>query len=142
MRRSSRVPSGIGASALACSASVRTAAGNRGAIGRASAAATTAGALSGAVLALYLREWLMLLIFAFMLAYMAWAAFSTRNLDDKRIAEGSFASARQDRLSHFLDLRGDYHDQGIRQVPDAELALVHGTGGVLSSAGTAILGRV
>jgi acetyl-CoA acetyltransferase len=39
-------------------------------------------------------------------------------------------------------LRGDYRDQGIRQVPDAELALVHGTGGVLSSAGTAILGRV
>ncbi|MGN6759650.1 MAG: thiolase C-terminal domain-containing protein, partial [Thermomicrobiales bacterium] len=39
-------------------------------------------------------------------------------------------------------LRGDYRDQGIRQVPNAELALVHGTGGVLSSAGTAILGRV
>ncbi|MGN6700243.1 MAG: acetyl-CoA acetyltransferase [Thermomicrobiales bacterium] len=39
-------------------------------------------------------------------------------------------------------LRGDYSDQGIRQVPNAELALVHGTGGVLSSAGTAILGRV
>ncbi|HEX5506666.1 MAG TPA: acetyl-CoA acetyltransferase [Thermomicrobiales bacterium] len=38
-------------------------------------------------------------------------------------------------------LRGDYADQGIRQVPDAKLAVVHGTGGVLSSAGTAILGR-
>ena len=72
--------------------------------------ATTFGALSGAVLALYLREWIMLLIFALMLAYMAWAAFSTRNLDDKRIAEGSFATARQDRISRFLNLRGDYHD--------------------------------
>lgn len=39
-------------------------------------------------------------------------------------------------------LRHDYADQGIRQVKDAELAIVHGTGGVLSSAGTAILGRV
>lgn len=38
-------------------------------------------------------------------------------------------------------LRHDYADQGIRQVPDAELAVVHGTGGVLSSAGTAILAR-
>jgi acetyl-CoA acetyltransferase len=38
-------------------------------------------------------------------------------------------------------VRGDYADQGMRQVPDCELAIVHGTGGVLSSAGTAILGR-
>jgi len=38
-------------------------------------------------------------------------------------------------------LRHDYSDQGIRQVPNCELAVVHGTGGVLSSAGTAILGR-
>jgi acetyl-CoA acetyltransferase len=38
-------------------------------------------------------------------------------------------------------VRGDYKDQGIRQVPDCELALVHGTGGVLSSAGTAVLAR-
>ena len=38
-------------------------------------------------------------------------------------------------------LRHDYQDQGIRQVPNCELAVVHGTGGVLSSAGTAILGR-
>lgn len=38
-------------------------------------------------------------------------------------------------------LRHDYADQGVRQVPEAELAIVHGTGGVLSSAGTAILAR-
>lgn len=38
-------------------------------------------------------------------------------------------------------LRHDYADQGERQVRDATLAIVHGTGGVLSSAGTAILGR-
>ena len=72
--------------------------------------ATTVGALSGAVLALYLKAWVMLLIFAALLAYMAWAAYSTRNLDDQRIARGDFARARQDRLSAFLKLRGSYHD--------------------------------
>jgi acetyl-CoA acetyltransferase len=39
-------------------------------------------------------------------------------------------------------LRQDYAGQGLRQVERAHLALVHGTGGVLSTAGTAILGRV
>ena len=38
-------------------------------------------------------------------------------------------------------LRGDYKDQGPRQVPNARLAVAHGTGGVLSSGGTVILGR-
>ena len=38
-------------------------------------------------------------------------------------------------------LRHDYADQGTRQVSGAEVALVHGTGGVLSATGTLILGR-
>ena len=38
-------------------------------------------------------------------------------------------------------LRHDYADQGRRQVADAEVALAHGTGGVLSATGTLILGR-
>jgi acetyl-CoA acetyltransferase len=38
-------------------------------------------------------------------------------------------------------LRHDYADQGPRQVPDARIGLVHGTGGVLSATGTVILGR-
>jgi len=38
-------------------------------------------------------------------------------------------------------LRHDYADQDQRQVQDAKLGIVHGTGGVLSSAGTAILAR-
>jgi uncharacterized membrane protein YfcA len=73
--------------------------------------ATTLGALSGSVLALYLREWLMLLIFSAMLAYMAYAAYSTRSVDDQRIMSGDFARGRQDRLSAFLELRGSYHDE-------------------------------
>jgi acetyl-CoA acetyltransferase len=39
-------------------------------------------------------------------------------------------------------LRRDYEGQELRQVEDARLALVHGTGGVLSTAGTAILGKL
>jgi len=73
--------------------------------------ATTIGALSGAVLALYLQEWTMLLIFAAMLAYMAWAAFTTRNLDDQRIASGDFTRVPTDRMSAYLELQGEYHDQ-------------------------------
>lgn len=38
-------------------------------------------------------------------------------------------------------LRHDYADQGIRQVPNAQIALAHGSGGVLSTAGTVLLGR-
>ncbi len=77
--------------------------------------ATTLGALSGSVLALYLRDWIMLLIFAALLLYMSWASFTTRNLDDERIAAGTFANAKQDRLSHWLDLRGSYHDQAAKK---------------------------
>ncbi len=77
--------------------------------------ATTIGALSGSVLALYLKEWVMLFIFAALLAYMAYAAFATRNLDDQRIASGEFSRARPDRLSAYLKLRGDYYDEAARR---------------------------
>jgi hypothetical protein len=71
---------------------------------------TTAGALVGAVLALYLREWIMSLLFAVMLGYLAGISFSTRNLDEQRISGNSFANARPDRISSFLNLRGSYYD--------------------------------
>ena len=80
--------------------------------------ATTIGALSGSVLALYLKEWVMLLIFALMLAYMAYAAFSTRRVDDRRILSGDFARATQDRPSAFLMLRGSYHDEALGREVD------------------------
>ncbi len=80
--------------------------------------ATTLGALSGSVMALYLKQWIMLALFAIMLLYMAWAAFTTRRLDDRRIASGDFAHARQDRLSRFLELRGSYHDLAAQKQVD------------------------
>jgi uncharacterized protein len=76
---------------------------------------TTIGALSGSVLALYLRDWVMQLIFAAMLGYMAYAAFSTRNLDDQRIASGEFARAKPDRFARWFKLRGDYYDEAANR---------------------------
>lgn len=80
--------------------------------------ATTIGALAGSILALYLSDWLMLAIFAAMLAYMGYAAFTTRNVDDARIARDDFALARQDRLSAYLNLRGNYHDEAANRSVD------------------------
>lgn len=80
--------------------------------------ATTIGALSGSVLALYLKDWLMLMIFALMLGYMGYASFVTRNLDDQRIAHGQFALACPDRLSAYLNLRGAYHDEALGRKVD------------------------
>jgi uncharacterized membrane protein YfcA len=71
---------------------------------------TTTGALLGAVLALFLHEWIISFVFAVMLGYMAYASFSTRNLDDERIKNDLFARARPDRLSALLNLQGRYHD--------------------------------
>lgn len=77
--------------------------------------ATTIGALSGSLLALYLREWVMLIIFSLMLAYMAYTAFITRNVDDHRIAAGNYADVKQDRLSAYLNLKGDYYDEAAQK---------------------------
>ena len=71
---------------------------------------TTTGALVGAILAIYLNEWIISLIFAVMLAYLAYLSFATRNLDDQRIANNSFGTAVPDRISAFLGLRGSYYD--------------------------------
>jgi len=72
---------------------------------------TTLGALLGGFLALYLPEWLMLLLFSLLMINMAYSSFRTRNLDDERIGSGYYALAPQDRLCRTLDLRGTYHDQ-------------------------------
>ncbi len=79
---------------------------------------TTTGALSGSVLALFLREWMISLIFAVMLGYMAYAAYSTRNLDDQRIVSGEFAKAQPDRIAAELELKGSYFDEAANKRVD------------------------
>jgi uncharacterized protein len=76
---------------------------------------TTTGALVGAVSAIYLHDWVISFIFALMLAYMAYASFSTRNLDDKRIAENLFSKAQPDSISRYLALKGNYHDTAAKK---------------------------
>jgi len=85
---------------------------------------TTTGAVSGTILALFLNEWIISLIFAVLLAYMAYAAYSTRNLDDEKIASGSFARAKPDRIAKYLELRRSYYDQAAEANVDY---VVHGT---------------
>ncbi|HVA95700.1 MAG TPA: sulfite exporter TauE/SafE family protein [Candidatus Dormibacteraeota bacterium] len=71
---------------------------------------TTGGALVGAVLALFFNDWTISLIFSLLLAYLTYVSFSTRNLDDKRIAENTFTNVKQDRICAYLQLNGSYHD--------------------------------
>ncbi len=87
--------------------------------------ATTIGALSGSVLALYLREWIMLLLFAALLLYMSYTAFVTRKLDDRQIAAGGFTGARPDAVSRWLALDGTYEDHALHKRVDY---VVKGTG--------------
>lgn len=87
--------------------------------------ATTIGALSGSVLALYLKEWVMLLLFAALLLYMAVTAYSTRHKDDQSIARGGFALATPDGWSRRLSLSGSYHDEALDRQVDY---VVNGTG--------------
>ncbi|MGH9393984.1 MAG: sulfite exporter TauE/SafE family protein [Terriglobales bacterium] len=87
--------------------------------------ATTLGALSGSVLALYLREWVMLMLFAALLLYMGITAYTTRHRDDQRIACGAFAGATPDAWSRRFQLSGTYHDQALGRRVDY---VVNGTG--------------
>lgn len=87
--------------------------------------ATTIGALSGSVLALYLKEWVMLLLFAALLLYMALTAYATRHKDDRNIARGGFALAQPDGWSRRFSLSGSYHDQALDRQVDY---VVNGTG--------------
>lgn len=79
---------------------------------------TTVGAIVGAILALYLQEWIMLLVFAALLLNMAYGAYSTRKLDDQRIAAGTFMDCEQDNLSRRLQLEGSYYDQSAHRKVD------------------------
>ncbi len=76
---------------------------------------TTLGAILGSYLALHTREWVMLLVFATVLLYLAYANFTTRSLDDRKIAGGQFALGKQDALTKLLGLRGVYQDKAANR---------------------------
>ncbi|WP_263410573.1 sulfite exporter TauE/SafE family protein [Terriglobus tenax] len=92
---------------------------------------TTFGAIAGAALALHLAEWLMLLVFALLTLYMGYGSFTTRNLDEQRIAAGSFNTPPTGTLAKKLDIHGAYYDQSLKQeVPYHVTGL--GLGGIIS----------
>jgi uncharacterized protein len=99
--------------------------------------ATTIGALSGSVLALYLKEWAMMLLFAALLLYMGVTAFVHRKVDDRRIAAGDYVKAKPDRLSAFLHLNGSYYDQAARRTVDYVVAGAPVGSGICYLAGVA-----
>jgi uncharacterized protein len=99
--------------------------------------ATTIGALSGSVLALYLHEWIMMLIFAALLVYMGATAFLQRKVDDQRIADDDFARAKPDRLSAFLGLAGSYHDEAAGRTVSYVVTGTHFGSGICYLAGLA-----
>jgi len=103
---------------------------------------TTIGALSGSILALYLHQGTMSLVFAALLAYMAYAAFSTRNLDDERIARGDFLRAKPDRVARYLDLQGTYHDLAANRKVDYVIngSLIGGSIAYLAGIASGLLG--
>lgn len=80
--------------------------------------ATTIGALSGSVLALFLKEWIMLLLFAALLLYMAVTAWTTRRKDDEAIARGGFNLRPPDAWSRRLNLSGAYFDEALQRQVD------------------------
>ncbi|HVO31031.1 MAG TPA: sulfite exporter TauE/SafE family protein [bacterium] len=92
---------------------------------------TTVGALGGAVLALVLSEWILLLLFALLLGVMSWNAFASRNTDAERIARGDYASIEPDRFARKLRLRGSYHDQAAKK--DVEYVVTGIPAGVIVS---------
>ena len=98
---------------------------------------TTIGALVGSVLAVHLQEWLLLLIFAALLGYMALVSYRTRNTDDRRIAEGSFATVAQDRLARYLGLAGSYEDHAAQKLVEYRVTGTAAGMTVAASAGAA-----
>lgn len=80
--------------------------------------ATTAGALVGSVVALLLRSWMLFIIFAVLLIYVALTSFRTRSRDEARMARGEFANIKQDRVSRYLDLKGSYYDGSEKRQVD------------------------
>ncbi len=72
---------------------------------------TTAGAVTGSLLALLLSGWLLYMVFSLLLVYLAAAAFRTRGLDEARFARNAYTMSTPRGLAGWLDIRGIYFDQ-------------------------------
>ncbi|MEM2904337.1 MAG: sulfite exporter TauE/SafE family protein [Candidatus Bathyarchaeia archaeon] len=103
---------------------------------------TTAGALTGSLLALFVSGGFLFLAFSLLLAYLAVAAFRTRRLDEARLARNVYADAAPKGLARWLDIRGSYFDQAEAATVDYRVAQA-GAGSLLSyiaGVGSGLLG--
>jgi uncharacterized membrane protein YfcA len=77
---------------------------------------TTLGALIGALIGVMVQGWILAVIFATLILYMAIVSFRTRKTEDKLLEAGVYGTgAFNDRISHYLKLAGDYHDAAMQK---------------------------
>lgn len=74
---------------------------------------TTAGALAGAALALFLHGWTLSIVFGTLVFYMAIYSYRTRSSDDKNNFE--ISPNPQKKFESFLNLKDTYHDQALNR---------------------------
>jgi uncharacterized membrane protein YfcA len=70
----------------------------------------TIGSVGGAVLAVHLPEWMLMMVFGGVFVWMGFVAFLTRRLDNKDIGIRNLDQSKSDGLSSLLGLRGSYLD--------------------------------
>lgn len=74
---------------------------------------TTLGALIGTALVLMVKGDYLYLAFSSLAAYLASSQLLSVRREVKGMESLNFASIKQDRISRFLSLQGDYHDENI-----------------------------
>lgn len=103
---------------------------------------TTLGALAGSIIALQLNSQMLFLVFSGMLFYLSATLFRTRGLDEKKLLSEGFGSVKQDRVTSYLGLRGDYFDVAERTKVEYVIngSLPGGVISFLAGVGSGLLG--
>ncbi len=77
---------------------------------------TTLGALIGALIGVMVQGWILGMIFAALIFYMAIFSFRTRKTEDKLLEAGVYGiEASSDKISNYMQLAGEYHDAAMQK---------------------------
>lgn len=80
---------------------------------------TTLGALAGALIGVMVHGWILAMVFAALIFYMAGVSFRTRKTEDRMIKSGGYTDELSgDRISLSLKLTGNYHDAAMQKEVD------------------------
>ena len=80
---------------------------------------TTLGALAGALIGVMVHGWILAMVFAALIFYMAGVSFWTRKTEDRMIKSGGYTDELSgDRISLSLKLTGNYHDAAMQKEVD------------------------